>query len=274
MLKISFCGWSDDYDQWLDCKSPEIYPVGYCYITGYMLEHPKNSLRRESKSMSESDESEFNEPVRKISNISKSKTPTKAKSPSIPRPTGKRKRDDVKVSSSGKSAKKVKELNQRNSNVYDFNTESSNDTVVLPFNNYLQSKTTPAKPTKSSPKPADKPDLSSPNVSLPTKPSPKPADKPDLSSPNVSLPTKSSPIPVDKSNLTSPVKWSVEEVKNFWIENGFPEYSQLFADKQIRGDKLMQLTRDDVYKIIGDKLGPSLKMFTMIDNLKKLHQIE
>lgn len=253
MLKISFCGWSDDYDQWLDCKSPEIYPVGYCYITGYMLEHPKNSLRRESKSMSESDESEFNEPVRKISNISKSKTPTKAKSPSIPRPTGKRKRDDVKVSSSGKSAKKVKELNQRNSNVYDFNTESSNDTVVLPFNNYLQSKTTPAKPTKSSPKPAD---------------------KPDLSSPNVSLPTKSSPIPVDKPNLTSPVKWSVEEVKNFWIENGFPEYSQLFVDKQIRGDKLMQLTRDDVYKIIGDKLGPSLKMFTMIDNLKKLHQIE
>ncbi|XP_040262803.1 lethal(3)malignant brain tumor-like protein 2 [Bufo bufo] len=40
LLRIHFDGWDDDYDQWADCESPDIYPVGWCELTGYQLQPP------------------------------------------------------------------------------------------------------------------------------------------------------------------------------------------------------------------------------------------
>ena len=40
-LKVTFDGWGDDYDQWIDCSSSEIYPVGWSEVVGYRLESPK-----------------------------------------------------------------------------------------------------------------------------------------------------------------------------------------------------------------------------------------
>lgn len=40
LVRIHFDGWSDDFDQWMDCSSPEIYPVGWCELAGYRLETP------------------------------------------------------------------------------------------------------------------------------------------------------------------------------------------------------------------------------------------
>ncbi|XP_044157224.1 lethal(3)malignant brain tumor-like protein 2 isoform X2 [Bufo gargarizans] len=40
LLRIHFDGWDDDYDQWADCDSPDIYPVGWCELTGYQLQPP------------------------------------------------------------------------------------------------------------------------------------------------------------------------------------------------------------------------------------------
>ncbi|KAM9324480.1 lethal(3)malignant brain tumor-like protein 2 [Gastrophryne carolinensis] len=40
LIRIHFDGWDDDYDQWVDCESPDIYPVGWCELTGYQLQPP------------------------------------------------------------------------------------------------------------------------------------------------------------------------------------------------------------------------------------------
>ncbi|XP_075689648.1 lethal(3)malignant brain tumor-like protein 2 isoform X2 [Rhinoderma darwinii] len=40
LLRIHFDGWDDDYDQWTDCESPDLYPVGWCELTGYQLQPP------------------------------------------------------------------------------------------------------------------------------------------------------------------------------------------------------------------------------------------
>ncbi|XP_051899093.1 lethal(3)malignant brain tumor-like protein 2 isoform X2 [Pristis pectinata] len=40
LLKIHFDGWDDEYDQWVDCESPDVYPVGWCELTGYQLQAP------------------------------------------------------------------------------------------------------------------------------------------------------------------------------------------------------------------------------------------
>lgn len=40
LLKIHFDGWEEEYDQWLDARSPDIYPVGWCEIVKHRLEFP------------------------------------------------------------------------------------------------------------------------------------------------------------------------------------------------------------------------------------------
>lgn len=41
LLRIHFDGWENEYDQWLDCQSPDVYPVGWCQIMKYPLEGPR-----------------------------------------------------------------------------------------------------------------------------------------------------------------------------------------------------------------------------------------
>jgi hypothetical protein len=42
LLRIHFDGWETEYDQWVDCQSPDIYPVGWCDMVGYSLEGPRH----------------------------------------------------------------------------------------------------------------------------------------------------------------------------------------------------------------------------------------
>uniref|UniRef100_A0A2M4BAC6 Putative polycomb group protein scm/l3mbt tumor-supressor in n=1 Tax=Anopheles marajoara TaxID=58244 RepID=A0A2M4BAC6_9DIPT len=41
LLKVHFDGWDDEYDQWLDSESPDIYPIGWCVLVGHKLEGPR-----------------------------------------------------------------------------------------------------------------------------------------------------------------------------------------------------------------------------------------
>ncbi|XP_015672997.1 MBT domain-containing protein 1 [Protobothrops mucrosquamatus] len=52
LLRIHFDGWEDEYDQWVDCESPDLYPVGWCQITGYQLQPPASQSSRDSQSSS------------------------------------------------------------------------------------------------------------------------------------------------------------------------------------------------------------------------------
>lgn len=47
LLRIHFDGWEDEYDQWVDCESPDLYPVGWCQLTGYQLQPPAAQSERE-----------------------------------------------------------------------------------------------------------------------------------------------------------------------------------------------------------------------------------
>ncbi|KAM6897512.1 lethal(3)malignant brain tumor-like protein 2 [Xenentodon cancila] len=44
LLLIHFDGWDDDFDQWIDHQSPDIYPVGWCELVGYQLQPPPGLL--------------------------------------------------------------------------------------------------------------------------------------------------------------------------------------------------------------------------------------
>ncbi|XP_076008335.1 lethal(3)malignant brain tumor-like protein 2 [Genypterus blacodes] len=40
LLLVHFDGWDDEFDQWVDYESPELYPVGWSELTGYQLQPP------------------------------------------------------------------------------------------------------------------------------------------------------------------------------------------------------------------------------------------
>ncbi|XP_047234112.1 MBT domain-containing protein 1 [Girardinichthys multiradiatus] len=48
LLRIHFDGWEDEYDQWVDCESPDLYPVGWCQLTGYQLQPPASQSNRDT----------------------------------------------------------------------------------------------------------------------------------------------------------------------------------------------------------------------------------
>ncbi|KAK1793935.1 hypothetical protein P4O66_010841 [Electrophorus voltai] len=49
LLLLHFDGWEAEFDQWVDCQSPDIYPVGWCEFTGYQLQPPIGPGRRNVK---------------------------------------------------------------------------------------------------------------------------------------------------------------------------------------------------------------------------------
>uniref|UniRef100_A0A8C6SM60 L3MBTL histone methyl-lysine binding protein 2 n=1 Tax=Neogobius melanostomus TaxID=47308 RepID=A0A8C6SM60_9GOBI len=40
LLLIHFDGWEDEFDQWVDCHSPDIYPIGWCELAMLQLQPP------------------------------------------------------------------------------------------------------------------------------------------------------------------------------------------------------------------------------------------
>ncbi|GIX97101.1 MBT domain-containing protein 1 [Caerostris darwini] len=52
LLCIHFDGWDTAYDQWCDCQTPDLYPVGWCEMVGYRLEPPHtegNDIKKNAK---------------------------------------------------------------------------------------------------------------------------------------------------------------------------------------------------------------------------------
>ena len=49
LLKVHFDGWEEDYDQWMDCESVDMYPVGWCELVGHRLEGPRMKMPAKKK---------------------------------------------------------------------------------------------------------------------------------------------------------------------------------------------------------------------------------
>ncbi|XP_071318567.1 lethal(3)malignant brain tumor-like protein 2 isoform X4 [Trachinotus anak] len=49
LLLIHFDGWEDEFDQWVDHQSPDIYPVGWCELMGYQLQPPPGLGKKSAK---------------------------------------------------------------------------------------------------------------------------------------------------------------------------------------------------------------------------------
>lgn len=50
--------------------------------------------------------------------------------------------------------------------------------------------------------------------------------------------------------------------------NDCQAHRELFTQKNVDGERLMQLTKDEIINLLGMKVGPALKIFDLIQQLK------
>ncbi|CAL8074325.1 unnamed protein product [Orchesella dallaii] len=46
LLRIRFDGWDEQWDQWMDAQSPDMYPVGWCALVKYPLQSAQNGAQQ------------------------------------------------------------------------------------------------------------------------------------------------------------------------------------------------------------------------------------
>jgi len=49
LIRVHFDGWEPEYDQWIDCESYNIYPVGWCQMNDYKLSEPGSLISEPNK---------------------------------------------------------------------------------------------------------------------------------------------------------------------------------------------------------------------------------
>lgn len=66
----------------------------------------------------------------------------------------------------------------------------------------------------------------------------------------------------------NPEQWTVAEVRQFLADNDCAAHSDCFKKHLVDGPKLLKMSKDDIITVLGMKVGPALKIFDLITQLK------
>ncbi|XP_026463906.1 polycomb protein Sfmbt-like isoform X3 [Ctenocephalides felis] len=265
LLKVQFDGWDAEYDQWLDCESPDIYPVGWCVMVGHKLEGPHVPQKQTS--------------IHKISpKGNKKKTGRKKKTKPE---TNLNKSMPAGASNTSKSINALKNNSLRISNNKDYTanqSESCHRRLSSKFENADLDKSILVEETAVK-EPEAAPEPIGPDQNLPVSSEPQiapPSERKATSYINNTGCSSNKLIPrlVDSAgfgDLTGeldPKQWNVFDVAQFLRVNDCATYCDTFSKNKIDGTAMLDLTKDEIILLLGMKVGPSLKIFDLIQQLK------
>ncbi|CAG9578938.1 unnamed protein product [Danaus chrysippus] len=238
LLKVHFDGWGGEYDQWLWAHSTDVYPVGWCRAVGHRLEGPLQPPRARRP------------PARQ------------------PRPTRRKRRPAAKVShppntteesSQNSDMGETKSLSPPTSMSESVDTERSEDVSVK------MDVDTEASDSR----------LADTSQDIMTGTTTDNSQDVNESSPNDSLKSVddkviprlvNTSVPLDILNSVDPENWTTADVAKFLTVNDCQPYCVNF--NQITGPMMLQLSKDEIIELLEMKVGPSLKIFDLIQQLK------
>uniref|UniRef100_T1IPJ4 FCS-type domain-containing protein n=1 Tax=Strigamia maritima TaxID=126957 RepID=T1IPJ4_STRMM len=255
LLRVHFDGWDDSYDQWCDCESPDLYPVGWCEMVGYHLEPPrilsvdgvndgsKKKIRKPKATVYKGSRKKKRPriapvPRAKVNGKTKLNTKNASENHGIFLPDKMATPRPMSTSSSSEDSD-TNATEESSSEPAIFNKIETNKKNVVP------------------PPPETRRDISV--VLHPTgKTIPRLIDA-DLSSPSLSVIT--------------PELWNIFDVAQFLRVNDCGAYCDSFSKKRIDGRKFLTLSKEQIVNLTGMKVGPSLKIYDLIQQLKAKVQI-
>ncbi|KAJ6646973.1 Polycomb protein Sfmbt [Pseudolycoriella hygida] len=245
LLKVHFDGWEDEYDQWLDCESPDMYPVGWCVLVGHKLEGPRI-------------------------------LPKIPATPKISPRTKKRRKRKIKLNNGGKTTnlnlatrnstmKKDKEifdqqrLSLKSTHAVKDEADEFSDEFEDEYSYSLSGQSSPIPPT---PEPTKTPTPTITAEMFLKSPTPPPLIEKKS---NKNIPRLSDAPDLKEVDCLS---WTVEDVAEFLRVNDCPAHANAFINKEITGEKMLILTNNDIITMIGLKVGPALKIYDLIQQLR------
>lgn len=271
LLKVHFDGWEEEFDQWLDCESTDIYPVGWCQSVGHNLEGPPIHNRS-------------NVPTPKSTKVKKKSRKKKNKDSSKNSSFGSSSSTSVKTPKTETTEHCEAEQQYHEDEEPDLDDQSVSmdlKSEISEDNPGPEAGEEPAGPDQSLPIASNASSEAplnnvTPNVSPNVNSEPPPERKPTT---YVSSSSSTSPklIPrlIDNSNSTNesggelcPAEWNVFDVAQFLRVNDCANYCDAFSKQKINGKMLLDLKKEDILEYTGGKVGPSLKIYDLIQQLK------
>ncbi|XP_043641313.1 polycomb protein Sfmbt isoform X2 [Drosophila teissieri] len=266
LLKVHFDGWTDEYDQWLDCESADIYPVGWCVLVNHKLEgpprvahqqapkpapKPKIQRKRKPKKGAVGGKTPNDNSTQSV----KSRTIALKTTPHLPKLSIKlelkpehhnaafyennqpeEEGDEEDPDADGDGDGSTSHISEQST------TQSSSDLIAGSCSGSgsasLVTLATGSNKTNS--------------CATNNKYIPRLADI-DSSEPHLEL---------------VPDTWNVYDVSQFLRVNDCTAHCDTFSRNKIDGKRLLQLTKDDIMPLLGMKVGPALKISDLIAQLK------
>ncbi|KAH6936687.1 hypothetical protein HPB50_020594 [Hyalomma asiaticum] len=225
LLRVHFDGWEDSYDQWCDCESPDLFPVGWCQMVQYPLEPPRQTeigfLKKKKKYQSY-------------------KGPRRKKKMRF-MPGSRKSGGTIQGGSAGDDLFGDDDVHSK-PDIDDVVTSSSEASALNRSDN-----------------------------SIGASPQPSVAIRPLEVGEEVEeerVQTRGGlGLSVSLSSL-HPRRWGVAHVARFLRLNDCASYCQGFCRQKVDGAQLLELTKESVMALTDMKVGPSLKIFDLIQQLK------
>ncbi|XP_033226420.1 polycomb protein Sfmbt-like isoform X2 [Belonocnema kinseyi] len=276
LLRVHFDGWEDEYDQWLDCQSPDIYPVGWCDLVDHKLEAPRI--------------------------LSKNTSPT------VKSPRGLKRKSKRRMKRSGKvlcgrtilprhseriNPTREKDRLRERDRERDRDRDRDRDREFEPaqgtkIERERELESLPEQASRE-PEPAEEP--AGPDQTLPSPTSCQGQALIETQSAHQNPPPPKEPTPTSYVNVTVtsgkyiprladglqkssdagelvPSEWNVFDVAQFLRVNDCTTYCENFSKQKVDGKTLLMLTKDQIIDLTGGKVGPSLKIYDLIQQLK------
>lgn len=73
---------------------------------------------------------------------------------------------------------------------------------------------------------------------------------------------------VAEMRSSHPGTWTVKDVVKFLRENDCASHCESMEKRNVNGEQLLKMSKDDIIMVLGMKVGPALKIFELIQQLK------
>lgn len=300
LLKVHFDGWDDEYDQWLDSESPDIYPIGWCVLVGHKLEGPrilpkipptqkispkttKKGKRKKKVMKFEMTPSGDMHPVptTRTASVKKEQEQFEQQKLLSTAPTTipysiaqlQSNLDQIQYANttavsleSSHSGSGTTTGGSSSSSLLSIKHEPTHDPMLGPI--FDQSTESVGDDDMGGLKTEDEDGESN---SATGNPSSAPSEITDIEMEKIIprlINDNGSSSPEPGTGQINPDSWDVKDVAMFLTANDCTLHCEPFVANGIDGKRLLQLSKDDIITLLNMKVGPSLKIYDLIQQLK------